>query len=216
MRYGTVGLRMRREAIHDDGHVEHADGHDVGHGAYLASRVRVSGARDSRVHKVSSLVTERQPPALLWLLGLRVYLGAIFVGNLLWEVLQLPLYTIWTTGTPREQAFAAGHCTLGDLLIAAGALMLALLLVGDQRWPWNRFWPVAVLTIAFGLAYTVFSEWLNVVVRATWAYSDRMPIVSIAGVKIGLSPLLQWIVLPAAAFAIVRRVTIRQAEGERR
>jgi hypothetical protein len=136
----------------------------------------------------------------------------ILVGNLLWEVLQLPLYSIWTTGTLREQAFAAGHCTLGDLLVAASALTLALLIVGDQRWPWDRFWLVAILTIASGLAYTVFSEWLNVVVRAAWAYSDRMPIVSIAGLKIGLSPLLQWIVLPAAAFAIVKRVTTRQAE----
>jgi hypothetical protein len=149
---------------------------------------------------------------LVWLLGLRVCLGVILVGNLLWEVLQLPLYSIWTTGTLREQAFAAGHCTLGDLLVAASALTLALLIVGDQRWPWDRFWLVAILTIASGLAYTVFSEWLNVVVRAAWAYSDRVPIVSIAGLKIGLSPLLQWIVLPAAAFAIVKRVTTRQAE----
>ncbi len=91
----------------------------------------------------------------------------------------LPLYAIWTAGTLREQAFAAGP----------------------------------ILTIAFGLAYTAFSEWLNVFVRASWAYSDWMPIVSIAGLKIGLSPLLQWIVVPGAAFAIVRWVTTRHEGG---
>ncbi len=165
------------------------------------------------MHKVPALVAERQPPALVWLLGLRVYLAVILAGDLLWEVLHLPLYALWRTGTLREEAFAAGHCTLGDLLIAASALMLALLLAGDQRWPRERFWPTAILTIAFGLAYTAFSEWLNVFVRAAWAYSDWMPIVSVAGLKIGLSPLLQWIVVPGGAFAIVRWVTTRHEGG---
>jgi hypothetical protein len=93
------------------------------------------------------------------------------------------------------------------------ALTLALLLAGDQRWPRERFWPIAILTIAFGLGYTAFSEWLNVFVRAAWAYSDWMPIISVAGLKIGLSPLLQWTVVPCAAFAIVRRVTTRHEGG---
>ncbi len=153
---------------------------------------------------------------MVWLPGLRVYLTITFVGNLVWEALHLPLYTIWSAGTLTEQAFAAGHCTLGDVLIAASTLTLALLLVGDRRWPLDRFWPVAILTIAFGLAYTVFSERLNTVVRAAWAYSDWMPIVSIAGLRIGLSPLLQWIVVPGVAFAVTRRVTTNQADGGRR
>jgi hypothetical protein len=151
---------------------------------------------------------------LVWLVGLRVYLGAVLVGSLVWEVLHLPLYTIWTAGTLREQAFGAGHCTLGDLVIAACALTLALLLAGAPRWPRDGFWPIATLTVAFGLAYTVFSEWLNVAVRAAWTYSDLMPIVSVAGSKIGLSPLLQWIVVPSAAFAVMRRVT-NQTNGGR-
>ncbi len=149
---------------------------------------------------------------LLWLSGLRVYFGVVFVGSLVWEVLHLPFYSIWTAGTLREQAFAAGHCTLGDLVIAACALTLALLLAGVPQWPRDRFWPIATLTVAFGVAYTVFSEWLNVVVRAAWAYSDLMPIVSVAGSKLGLSPLLQWIVVPGAAFAAMQRVT-NQTEG---
>src|SRR5438132_7406208 len=154
------------EQVHDDGYVDNADGHDVGHGACLASRDRASGARDRRMHNVPALVAERQPPALVWLLGLRVYLAVILAGNLFWEVLHLPLYAIWTAGTLREQAFAAGHCTLGDLVIAACALTLALLLAGAPRWPRDGFWPIATLTVAFGLAYTVFSEWLHVAVLA--------------------------------------------------
>jgi len=51
--------------------------------------------------------------------------------------------------------------------------------------------------------YTIFSEWLNIVVRASWAYSPLMPVVHL--INIGLSPLLQWIVIPAAALYAARR-----------
>jgi hypothetical protein len=51
------------------------------------------------------------------------------------------------------------------------------------------------------------------VVRASWAYSDWMPVIPIAGLSIGLSPLLQWIVVPAAAFAITRARTNKQTDG---
>ena len=142
-----------------------------------------------------------------WLRGLRVYLGLMAGGNLIWEIVQLPLYAIWSMGTAQEQAFAVVHCTLGDLLIALSTLTLALIIAGDQSWPRGRFWPVAILAIIFGVAYTAFSEWLNVVVRATWSYSEWMPVISLLSLNIGLSPLLQWIVLPAAAFKITRGVT---------
>jgi hypothetical protein len=144
-----------------------------------------------------------------WLLGLRVYLGVILVGNLIWETLHLPLYTIWTTGTPWERAFAVVHCTFGDLLIAASTLTLALILAGDHRWPRRRFWLVASLTIVFGIGYTAFSEWLNVVARASWTYSDWMPIVPVFGLRLGLSPLLQWLIVPTAAFKITQDMAAR-------
>jgi len=150
--------------------------------------------------------------AFAWLSGLRAYLGFVLVGNLTWEVLHLPLYTIWTTGSGEEKAFAVFHCTLGDLLIALSTLTVALILVGDPAWPRLRFWPVAILTIIFGVGYTAFSEWLNVVARASWAYSDRMPVIALAGQRFGLSPLVQWIVVPAAAFAFARWVAEKQAK----
>jgi hypothetical protein len=152
-------------------------------------------------------------PSRTWLRGLRAYLATVAVGNLLWEGLQLPLYTIWSTGTVREQAFAVVHCTGGDILIALSALTLALIIVGDDAWPRDRFRRVAGLTVLFGLAYAVFSEWLNVVVRASWAYSDWVPIVPIAGLSIALSPLLQWIVVPAAAIAAAGMPEVRKLKG---
>src|SRR5260370_12089188 len=121
VRYGTVELRTRREAVQDDGYVDNADGYDAGHGPCLASRDPVSGARDCGMHQVPALVTEMQPPAPLWLLGLRVYVAMILTGNLLLQLLHLPLYAIWTAGTLMAHAFAPGHCTLRHPLIPVTA-----------------------------------------------------------------------------------------------
>ena len=130
-----------------------------------------------------------------WLPAIRAYLVWVGVGNLVWETLQLPLYTLWRTGTPREIAVAALHCTGGDVVIAATALMTALVLVGKPAWPAKRFLAVASVAVVLGLAYTIFSEWMNTTIRRTWAYSELMPMVP--WTAIGLSPMLQWLVLPA-------------------
>lgn len=135
-----------------------------------------------------------------WLSSLRAYLAATAVGNLAWESVHLPLYTLWRNGSARDNLFAVLHCTLGDLLIALSSLTLALVISGHRDWPTHhRSGLTATLTVAFGLSYTAFSEWLNIVVRKSWAYSDLMPVFPVFGFEIGFSPLLQWIVVPAVA-----------------
>jgi hypothetical protein len=132
-----------------------------------------------------------------WLNALRRYLIAMAVGNLIWEFAHMPLYTLWETGTPREIAFAALHCTGGDVLIAASALLAALIVFGSSQWPEANYRLVGLATVLTGLGYTVFSEWLNIEVREAWAYSDLMPVIPVIGA--GLSPIAQWIVLPVIA-----------------
>ena len=138
-------------------------------------------------------------PDRISLTALRRYFSVIIPANLIWEFAHMPLYTIWNEGTWGEIVFAAVHCTGGDILIAMSALMLALMLTG-RGWPFvaptRR--SVTVLTILFGLGYTLFSEWLNIVIRAAWAYSDLMPIIPV--IDAGLSHVLQWIVIPLVAF----------------
>jgi hypothetical protein len=70
--------------------------------------------------------------------GRVVALGYLLIAvtpNFVWETAQLPLYTIWQTGSAGELAFVILHCTGGDLLILAASLMLALLLISDANWP---------------------------------------------------------------------------------
>ncbi len=140
-----------------------------------------------------------------WLAALRAYLATVAVADLTWEAAHLPLYTIWQTGTAGERLFAVLHCTLGDLLIALASLTLALVLAGHRDWPVRRFALIGMLTVVFGFGYTVFSEWLNLVVRRSWEYSDLMPVVHLSGFDLGVSPLLQWLAVPALALWSARR-----------
>lgn len=140
---------------------------------------------------------------MTWLVALRRYLGAVAAGNLVWEAAHMPLYGVWATGTPRELALYGLHCTAGDVLIAGSALLLALFLFGGPGWPRERYAAVAAWAVAFGLAYTAASEWVNVHLSGSWTYADAMPV--LPGLGIGLSPLAQWLVVPTLAFLWVRR-----------
>ena len=128
------------------------------------------------------------------------YLLVILFGNLVWETLQMPLYTLWVDGTWGQISYGLVHCTLGDVLIGAATLMSALLLLGAGGWPDTGRVKVMVVTVTLALAYTVFSEWLYVEVRQAWAYRDIMPRLPWLGT--GLSPLLQWIAVPLLAFRL--------------
>ncbi len=151
-----------------------------------------------------------------WLPALAIYLAVTSGLHLAWEALQLPLYTIWTTGTLAEQVFAVVHCTGGDLMIALYSLVAALLLTWAVGWPRRYFWRVAIVAIVIGVAYTAFSEWLNVYVRKSWAYSVWMPTVGLGTVRFGLSPLLQWLIIPTLAFVAVDELILRRTRSEPR
>lgn len=132
-----------------------------------------------------------------WLSALRVYLAASAVMHLVWEVAQLPLYTIWRTGSVGEITFAVLHCTAGDVMIATLLLVAALVAFGSAAWPASSLQRVVAAVVSLGMGYTVYSEWINTVVRKSWAYTDAMPILPVLGT--GLSPLLQWLIVPAVA-----------------
>lgn len=143
---------------------------------------------------------------LRWRLLAR-HTGFLSAMNLVWEFGQMPLYTLWATGTGSEIIYAGLHCTFGDAMIGGSALLAALMLAAPTRWPQEGRGRVLLVAVAIGLAYTVFSEWLNIEVRGAWAYSERMPVIPLLGT--GLTPLLQWLTLPVAAYLLATRGATR-------
>jgi hypothetical protein len=147
---------------------------------------------------VSGVATDASPGRLV---AAGRWLAITALLNLIWGLAQLPLYTIWIEAPHRVAFLAALHCTAGDVVIAAVTLFVALLLFG-RTWPVAHFLRVAIATIMLAVAYTIFSEWFNVSVRSAWRYSSLMPIAPWLGT--GATPLLQWIIVPSAAFLVVR------------
>jgi len=136
-------------------------------------------------------------------------LGAL---NLLWEIAHLPLYTVWAEGTLPYLAYVVVHCTLGDLVIGASALASALVATragAIDQWKFQKVGLVAVVT---GIGYTVLSEWMNTIARPSWEYSALMPVVNLNGMEIGLSPLMQWLVVPPLALWLAGSRPAKKAE----
>ena len=115
-----------------------------------------------------------------------------FVLNLTWEIAQVRLYTIWTEADSLTVAWSLLHCTLGDVLIALALFALAGMVLRRADWPASRPWTGGAIVVIGALAYTAWSEWYNVYRAGSWAYAASMPLVF----GIGLSPLLQWLILP--------------------
>jgi hypothetical protein len=108
-----------------------------------------------------SVCEDADRPILPWLV---LAIGLAAIGHLAWEAAQLPLYTLWSTGTPRAIGFALIHCTGGDVLITAATFSAAAMLARHRRWP-AFGWRMALAAILLGAAYTILSEWLNVEIR---------------------------------------------------
>lgn len=123
-----------------------------------------------------------------------------FVLNGFWEVAQLPLYTLWQDTDRGRVVSYVLHCIAGDVLIATVLFLLAAAMFRDFAWPVRRPWRGGLIVVAGGLVYTGFSEWYNVYQARAWAYAGSMPLVF----GIGLTPLLQWLVVPVLTIGAFR------------
>lgn len=134
-----------------------------------------------------------------WIHVLR-WTAAAFALNLVWEIGQVRLYTIYREGDLATIAYAIAHCTVGDAMIAFACYLVAAGLTRDGAWPTRQPGAGVAVAVASGVVYTVFSEWLNVSVRGSWAYAESMPRIS----GIGVAPLLQWLLVPLGTLYWVR------------
>jgi hypothetical protein len=115
-----------------------------------------------------------------------------FILNLVWEIGHVRLYTIWMQADNVRIALAVFHCSLGDVVVALAMFALAGLLLRRADWPASRAWPGTMIVVIGAMAFTAWSEWYNVYRAGNWGYTASMPLIF----GIGLSPLLQWLILP--------------------
>jgi len=123
-----------------------------------------------------------------------------FVLNLTWEIAQARLYTIWAAADGMSVAWSLLHCSVGDVMIALAMFALAGMVLRRADWPVSRPWTGGAIVVIGALAYTAWSEWYNVYRAGSWGYTASMPMIF----GIGLSPMLQWLILPPVMVASYR------------
>ena len=125
-----------------------------------------------------------------------------FVLNLAWEIAHVRLYTVWSAADGMAVAWALVHCTVGDVVIALAMFALAGILLRCPDWPASRPWSGGAVFTIGAIAFTVWSEWYNVYRAGNWGYAASMPMIY----GIGLSPLLQWLILPPLMVVAYRKL----------
>lgn len=118
-----------------------------------------------------------------------------------WEVAHAPLYTLWIERGAAVGLKAALHCTLGDMVIAFSCA-LAGLLVAVWMPALRTQLRVSGLIIAFGLLTTIIIELISTQWLGRWAYRESMLVDPVFG--IGISPLAQWLVVPAISLQLLQ------------
>ena len=153
---------------------------------------------------IPSLLIRRLPPEIDLLV-------LSFLGHFAWEILQAPLFA---NLDETEHFIGIAIClkaTFGDLGIALAAFWSAALIGGDRKWFMSRHTPALTAFFATGLLATIGLEYLHTEVTGRWVYDGFMPLLPVLGT--GLSPILQWILVPMLVLWYLRRLTSRMQEA---
>lgn len=131
--------------------------------------------------------------------------------NFPWEILQAPLYDGMASSPHAIVSKACLQATAGDMvimLIAHGAVAIA---ARNRRWTVLASGAQLLLFVAFGLSITLIVEWLATGGHwlSSWSYAPTMPL--LPGTGIGLSPVLQWLILPPLTVWFAKRQLVGSA-----
>jgi hypothetical protein len=120
-----------------------------------------------------------------------------FLLNLIWEISQAPLY--------RYFHFEIKHILICALAAIADSIMTLLLyylfafLYKNTFWPKNLSMGRIIAVISVGFTGSIISEVIYLK-KGNWAYNEAMPIIPV--VHVGLSPVLQFIILPLLIYTL--------------
>ena len=135
--------------------------------------------------------------------ALLVFALLTFVFHFSWEILQAPLFARIPTMSHWQATLVCLKAAIGDVGIALAGFATAAL--GDRDGRWFIAPSAGALTayIGTGMLITIAFEWHAVHWANRWAYSELMPIIPV--VRVGLAPVMQWIVLPVVVLFLTQR-----------
>ena len=126
-----------------------------------------------------------------------------FVFQFAWEVLQTPFYLRMPGMSHWAATLVCLKATIGDVGIALAAFAAGSWWSHKFHWTRAPSWQAIAIFMAVGVLVTIAFEWYAVYWANRWGYSEAMPIVPV--LRVGVAPILQWIVLPPVVLYFVRR-----------
>ncbi len=123
--------------------------------------------------------------------------------HFIWEMLQVPLFSGVAGMSHWDGVMFCLSATVGDVGIALGAFWTTALVAGSRQWLLRPSAYDLTVFILAGLVATVALEYYHTNISLRWSYSELMPLVPPLGT--GLSPLLQWIVVPTLVVWLASR-----------
>ena len=125
--------------------------------------------------------------------------------NYPWEFLQVPLFESMPEARHWDAILTCTRAALGDAVITLISYWCVSMAARSRNWIMSPNTSRIMMFAGTGVLITIVIErlalagmWLG-----GWQYSSLMPIVP--GVEVGLSPVLQWIVLPPIVVWFSRR-----------
>ena len=117
-----------------------------------------------------------------------------------WEMLQVPYFRDMPTAPHWQAVRTCAVATVGDVVLTLVAYGAVAAVAGSRVWLGR---PGAVRMAGYllvGIVVTASAEYLSVHVLGRWAYRPGAPTV----LGLGLTPLLQWILLPPLTLWLAR------------
>ena len=128
-----------------------------------------------------------------------------FLLNFPWEIWQMPLYRcleMFAMSYGEAVAFLTA-ASIGDAVLSVVAFWCVAAAARSRAWIIDPTHGEACGFVGIGLAVTVFVEWIATRVLNVWQYTEAMPTLPL--LDTGITPLLQWILLPPLVLWTVRR-----------
>ncbi len=128
-----------------------------------------------------------------------------FLLNWPWEFMQVPFFQGMRNAPHWEGVQSCARATLGDVLIMLLAYWAVAAAARDRHWLLHSRKAQLAAFVAVGVVITVLIErlalsgwWMG-----GWSYAPGMFLIPLVGV--GLTPVLQWLLLPPLAVGLARR-----------
>lgn len=126
-----------------------------------------------------------------------------FLLHFVWEFLQAPTFAGMAEMDHWDGVKLCTAATLGDVGFALTAFWITSALSRSRAWILSPSWWQIAVYVFIGVAMTSASEYYYTNISLRWTYSDLMPLVPPFGT--GLSPLLQWLIIPPLVIWFTRR-----------